>query len=125
MRNLEQKNIWRKVMQSKPVLIFLGILILIFAWSVFGFWNKMRETSRNKQIVEDKINQLKQQKEKLSSEIDSLNTQEGKEKFIRENFGLVKDGEDMTVIVEDKNSPSSSENADSSGFFSFIKNLFK
>jgi cell division protein FtsB len=125
MRNLEQKNMWRKVMQSKPVLIFLGILILVFAWSVFGFWNKMQETSRNKRIVEDKIAELKQQKEKLSSDIDSLNTEEGKERFFRENFGLVKEGEDVTVVVEDNNSLKDNKSDNSSGFFSFFTNLFK
>ena len=112
-------------MQSKPVLVFWGILIVVFAWSVFGFWNKMQETSKNKKIVEDKIAELKQQKEKLSSDIDSLNTEEGKEKFFRENFGLVKEGEGMTVVVEDKNSPKNVNEAPSSSFFSFFKNLFK
>ncbi|MFA6300774.1 MAG: septum formation initiator family protein [Candidatus Paceibacterota bacterium] len=125
MKNLEQKKIWRKVMQSKPILIFLGILILVFAYSVLGFWNKMQETSRNKRIVEDKIAELKQQKEKLSSDIDSLNTEEGKEKFFRENFGLVKEGEDMIVVVEDKNSPKDGEKKTSGGFFSFFTNLFR
>ena len=84
----------------------------------------MRETSKNKKIAENKIVELKQQKEKLLSDINSLNTDEGKEKIFRENFGLAKEGEDVIVVVEDKNSSRIEENV-SSGFFSFLKNLFR
>ena len=125
MRNFQQKRIWRNIVQSKPVLILLGILILFFAWNILGFWNRMEETSKNKKIVEDKIAALKQQKEKLSSDINSLNTNAGKEKLFRENFGLAKEGEDLIVIVDDKNPPVTPKTSISSGFFSFFKNLFK
>jgi cell division protein FtsB len=124
MRNLQQKNGWRKILQSKPVLTVFGILILFFAYNILGFWNKMQETEKNKKTIEDKITVLEQQKEKLSSDIKSLNTDEGKEKLFRENFGLAKDGEDTIVIVEDKNPPVAPKPA-STGFFGFLKNIFK
>lgn len=125
MRNIKEKRIWKNVIQSKPVLVFLGALVLIFSWSVFGFLNKMMETSRNKRIVEEKVASLKTQKEKLLSDINNLNTEEGKEKFFRENFGLAKEGEDMIVVVEDKNPPKTQNNDTNNGFFSFLINWFK
>ncbi|MEK7080841.1 MAG: septum formation initiator family protein [Patescibacteria group bacterium] len=112
-------------MQSRPVLILLGILILIFVWNILGFWSKMEETSKNKKIVEDKVVALKQQKENYSSEINSLKTDQGKEKVFRENLGLAKEGEEMIVVVEDKNPPVAPKTAPSSGFLSFFRNLFK
>lgn len=111
-------------MQSKPVLTLFGILILFFAYNILGFWNKMQETEKNKKILEDKVILLQQQKEKLSSDISNLNTVEGKEKLFRENFGLAKDGEDMIVIVEDKNPPVAAQSA-STGFLSWLKSWFK
>jgi cell division protein FtsB len=123
MRNFQQKGRWRNIMQSKIVLILLGIVILIFAWNVLSFWNKMRETEKNKEIVEEKIALLKQQKENYSSEIENLKTDKGKEKFFRESLGLAKDGEGLIIVVEDKNPPVAP--ASSSGFWSFLKNLFK
>ena len=84
MRNFQQARGWKNIVQSKPFLILFGIVILIFSWNVFGLWNKMQETVKNKKIVEDKVALLKQQKENISSEINSLNTVEGKEKFFRE-----------------------------------------
>ena len=124
MRNFQEKRGWKNIVQSKPFLILFGIVILIFSWNVFGLWNKMQETVKNKKIVEDKVALLKQQKENISSEINSLNTVEGKEKFFRENLGLAKEGEDMTVVVEDKNPPMSPTQT-SGGFWSFLKSWFK
>jgi cell division protein FtsB len=112
-------------MQSKIVLALLGILILLFVWNILGLWNKMGETSKNKKIAGDKVAALKQQEEKLSSDINGLQTDQGKEKFFRENYGLAKEGEDEIVIVDDKNPPAVSPPALSSGFFSFLKSLFK
>jgi len=124
MRNFQQKRNWRNLMQSKPVLILLGFLVLLFAWNILGFWNKMQETAKNKKMAEDKITSLQQQKDQLSSKINSLNTEEGKEAFIRENYDLVKAGEGEIVIVNDPNSPPA-PTPNSSGFFGFLKNLFK
>ena len=127
MRNFQQKKVWSNLIQSKPALILLGILILFFAWNVFGLWNKMAETSKNRQIVENKVTALKLQKEKLSSEINSLETDQGKEKFIRENLGWVKEGEGLIIVVEDKNPLETKKPAPSkiSSFFLSLKNWFK
>ncbi len=100
------------------------MVILIFSWNVFGFWNKMQETVGNKKIVQDKVVILKQQKENISSEINSLNTDQGKERFFREDLGLAKEGESITIVVEDKNPPEA-QKPTSAGFFSFLKNWFK
>lgn len=85
----------------------------------------MQETAKNKQIIEDKVAALEQQKAKLGTDIQSLQTDQGKEKVFRENFGLAKDGEDMIVIVDDKSQPAAGPNSNSSGFFGFLKGWFK
>ena len=124
MRNFQQKRMWRNLVQSKPFLILFGIVLLIFSWNVFGFWNKMQETVKNKTIIEEKVAALKQQKEDISSEMNNLNTDQGKEKFFRENLGLAKEGEDMTIVIDDKNPPAVPKPA-SSGFFSFFTNWLR
>ena len=40
-------------MESWPVLLFLGILVLIFAWGVIGFIGKMQTTRENREIAEN------------------------------------------------------------------------
>jgi cell division protein FtsB len=125
MRNFQKKGIWGRILQSKPALILLGIIILTFAWSIFRFSARLRETDRNRQIAEDKVIQLRQQKEKLAADIESLNTDAGKERVFRENFGLAKEGEEVIVIVDDKSVPATQNNSYFFGFFSFLKGLFE
>ncbi|MCC7160205.1 septum formation initiator family protein [Candidatus Nomurabacteria bacterium] len=125
MTNFQTKKNWRRIFQSKPFLVFLSAVVLIFAWSVYGFWNKMQETSKNMKIIEDKVAELKLKKENLSANINNLNTEEGKEKIFRENFGLVKEGEGVIIVVEDKNKIEPPKAENSSKITTFFKNLFK
>ena len=115
-------------MYSKPVLIFLGILVLLFAWNVFGFIGKMEITRENRKIVENKVAELEREKAKLSADIARLETEEGIEESIREKFGLVKEGESLIVVIEDKNALQAESRENTGGFFSrlfFWKNWFK
>jgi len=125
MRNFQKKERLKYIMQSKPFLVFLGIAIIAFFFSMFSLMNKMEETSKNRKIIEDKIAELEKSKEQFNSEIIKLKTEEGIEESIREKFGLAKEGENMIMIVDEKNSSETQKEADSSGFLSFLKNLFK
>ena len=121
MRNFQQKRGFRNILHSKPVLVLLGILVLFFAWGVTGFLGKMNITRENRKIVENKVAELQKEKEKLSSDIAKLKTDQGVEESIREKFGLAKEGEGQIVIVEDKNPPAITDTS-SGGFFSFFWN---
>ena len=125
MRNFQKKERFKRLMQSKPFLIFLGIVILVFIFSTFSFKSKMEETIKNRKIEEAKIAELEKSKEKLNSDISKLKTEAGVEEIIRENYGVAKEGENMIMITDDKNSPAAQPKADEGGFFSFLKNLFK
>ena len=125
MRNFQEKNKLKKIMQSKPILIILAIIVILFIWNIVGLTGKLQETYKNKKIEQEKISDLEKRKEKLSTDIEKLGTDKGKEEAIRENFGMVKDGEQVIVIVDDKNQAETPEESQNKGFFSFFKNLFK
>ena len=124
MRNFQRKRKFENIMHSKPVLALLIILALFFAWEMIDFMGKMAITAENRKIAENKVRELEEDKEKLSANIAKLKTESGIEETIREKFGLVKPGEDVIIIVEDKNSPVVND-IPPPGFFSFIKNWFK
>ncbi len=125
MRNFQKKGKWSQIIQSKFFLIFLGMIIFIFIFSMFSLVSKMEETIQNKKIIANKIKELEKTRKNLNSEIDKLKTSEGVEESIREKFGLAKNGENMIMVVDDKNKTKSEENTTSNGFFSFLKNWFK
>jgi len=125
MRNFQKGSRWKYIVQSKLFLIFFGIVILVFIYSMFSFASKMEETRKNRQIIEDKIAELEKSKETFNSEIEKLKTEKGQEEIIREKYGVAKEGENMILVVDDKNSTQTEENENSGGFFSWLKNLFK
>lgn len=125
MRNFQKNGRLKHLMQSKTFLIFFGIIIIIFFHSMFGFVGKMEETIKNKKIVEDKIIELEKSKEKLNSDIVKLKTDKGIEENIREKFGLVKEGENMILVVEDKNLKKEQRETNSADFWSWFRGLFK
>ncbi len=124
MKNFQEKRRFRAILESRPVLALLLIMTLVFAWSVMGIVSKAVEASKNKKIAEDKIAELQKNQEKLSADIQNLQTDKGKEAAVREKFGLVKDGEGIIVVVQDKNQPETTA-PKQNGFFSFFKNLLK
>jgi len=125
MRNFQKSGRLRHLMQSKFFLIFLGVVILSFFFSMFSFMGKMEETVRNRKIVEDKITKLEKSKGKLNSDITKLKTEKGVEENIRDKFGLAKEGENMILIIDDKNQTEMQKEPDSGSFWSIIKNWFK
>ena len=128
MKSFQQKRSFRNIMHSKPVLAFLGIIVLVFAFGVVGFMGKMRMTIENRKIAENKIAQLEKEKEKLSSDVAKLKSQDGIEESIRQKFGLAKEGEGMIMIVDDKNQAKRVEDIPKKGFLSsliFWKNWFR
>jgi len=125
MRNFQEKKRFKNFIQSWPILIFLGILLIFFALGVFDFMGKMIETSGKKKNVEQKVLELQETKEKLSSDIESLKTERGLEENIREKFGLVKEGEDLIIVIDSKENPELDDKTKLNWFTSFFSDWFK
>lgn len=119
----EQNSFWH----SPLSLGVLFVIVVIFAYNMIGLIKKERETSKNKTLILDQINSLKTREQDLSSGIAKLKTAEGTEDTIREKYQVVKQGEKMLVIIDDKSTtPSNTTDLSKShGFWNFIKNLFK
>ena len=124
MSNFQDKKSRKKFFQSKPVLVVLSLLLILFLFDVVKLASKASETKKNKEIAQAKITELQEQKVKLEADIQKLNTEKGIEENIREKFGLAKEGEGMIVIVDDE-SKSTEENLEKkSGFLEFFKKMF-
>ncbi len=87
--------------------------------------NKMEETIKNKKITQDRITELEKSKNKLNSDIAKLKTEEGIEGNIRDKFGLAKEGENMILIIEDKNQEEVPKEPESTSFWSILKGWFR
>jgi cell division protein FtsB len=123
-RNFGRKNRFQTITESPIILGILFIIVLIFAWNVFGFWGKMRETAKNKALAQSKLENLMVEKEKLTADIGKLDTKAGVEESIRDKFGYGKEGEELIVIVNDEKKLSTG-GEEKGGFWAHIKGWFK
>ncbi len=103
MSNFQNKKTQRNIFYSFPFLVFLAVILLFSIFGVVRFLIKMNETSKNRNIAENKVAELEKSKQKLTEDIESLKTDRGLEENIREKFGLAKEGEGLIVVVDDKN----------------------
>ena len=88
-------------MYSKVTLVILLIIIFFLLKAVWGVYIKQDMAKDNLAKTAAVYNGLQNRKEMLSSEIDRLKTESGKEEEIREKFGLVKEGEEPRSVVDD------------------------
>ncbi len=131
MAQFQNDKIWKRLLYSKLTIVVLGVLTLFFAYNVTGIIAKSRETNKNLDIALREVDSLKSQQAQLQSGIDQLSTPQGVEDTIREKYRVVKDGEGLVVIVDDKNKDNSiatSAGTDTPvaehGFWNFIKKIF-
>lgn len=125
MRNFQPRKKFKGILHSRPVIILLGVVFFFSLWSFIGFVGKLGVTRENRNMAENKLAELQQEKERLSSEIVKLETESGIEENIRLKFGLAKEGEGVIVVVEEPELEDEDEEPKKRGFFSFFKNLFK
>lgn len=121
MKNLKEQNKISKILISWPFIIILFVIVVIFIINLFSFSRKMQESIKNKEIVEQRIIEINKNKEKLQNNIKKLQSENGIEENIRENFGLIKEGEGVVVIVDNKNEVVPKEE---STFWTKIRDLF-
>jgi len=124
MKNFQAKKRYKKIMQSKPVLIILGICLIFFIWNIVKLTGKAIETKKNRDIAQNKIIELQKQKDELELKIQKLNTEKGMEENIREKFGFAKEGEGMILVVDDQNKIDNKEVENKNSFLNFLKKLF-
>lgn len=124
MAKFQQKKNTKSLWHTWPVLILLATFLVFFVFGIFELMNKVTITSKHKNIAVSSVAELEARKAELVSDIDKLNTIEGKEKVFRENFGLAKAGEGVVIIVEDE-SIKKDIKEEKKGFFGFLKKMFR
>jgi cell division protein FtsB len=124
MRKYQKKSLYSKYLETWPAIFVLFILVVIVGWGVFGLLGGLRDTIKNKNIANAKVLELQERKARLTYDIQNLETDLGKEKIFRENYGLAKEGEQVVIIIEDKDTLNSKEKQ-KTGIFGAFKGIFK
>ena len=88
-------------------LLLLGVFLVVLALSS-GVWNiagKATESAALKRQAQAQLNELKGREGQLTSDIEKLKTDRGKEEALRQQYALAAKGEHMIVIVDPEPAP--------------------
>lgn len=123
MLDFQQKRKIRSVAYNRITLVVLFLFLLFIARSTWMVFRKEQISSDMKNISQKNVEELRLREKELTSKIDRLATTPGIEEEIRLKFNVVKEGENMVVVVPNEESEASTTDQDVS-LWQKIKNFF-
>jgi cell division protein FtsL len=83
-------------------MLFIGVLIVIAvaAWSLYPVARVQYQEERNRARLEAELEGLRERNADLRAQVDRLKTPEGVEEVARQDLGLVKEGENLYVVMD-------------------------
>ncbi len=88
------KSLWQ------PILF--GILVAVIAVSGLQLFSKYQYVRGVRNIAESQYNATLKRQESLTHTLDMLETRSGQERVLREHFHVVKEGEEIVVLIPDE-----------------------
>lgn len=110
------------------ILVLAGITFIL-GRAVWNIYQKNKLAEENKQATLRELTDLETRNTSIEAKLASLQTVEGREKEIRKNLPMAKEGEHVIVIVGEQNDQASSVLATTTiaktGFWASLVNLIK
>lgn len=91
-------QIRRRRVVLAPLVVVLVLAVAV--WSYYPVAKVQYREQREKARLEAELEGLKQRNQKLRAQVDRLKTPEGVEQVARESLGLVKQGENLYVVMD-------------------------
>lgn len=107
---------------ASPVALLVSFLLFgIVVYSFISVLPKQKRAQEAKKEAKVELEELQHQKDSLEQEIGLLSSDFGVEKALREKFGVVKQGEEIIVLVNNEEEGIDKEKR---GLFGWISRLF-
>lgn len=103
----------------------LALLLIVFVLAAKGAWNSYSSKALSRDAAAVKLEELEKLESRqayLTEQLSKIETAEGREAVLREDFGLGKPDEQLAIIVEAK--PEEKESKDGNWILNSIKNFF-
>lgn len=104
MRKYRDKFLWRNIFYSNFTIVFIAVLIFFSVQGVFKVYRKYSLTKKDYVFVAKEEKEASERLSENEYKLNNINTEDGKEKYIRETYQVKKEGEDLIIVY---NSPSS------------------
>ncbi|HVT75273.1 MAG TPA: septum formation initiator family protein [Candidatus Paceibacterota bacterium] len=125
MREFQERRRIKKLLHSRYAIAGLAIICLFLCrgvWNVYAKYEKSRDISVR---MDSELASLQAREDSLKGQIDSLDTPEGREREIRDRFGVVKEGEKVVVLVNQASDTEQAAAVAQTGFWSWLTSLFR
>lgn len=127
MAEFQTKKDPKRIWHSPLMLFVLLTILLIFMYNMVGLLEKVRDTSQKREMVLSQMDSILERQQMEEKNIAKLQTDSGIEETLRDKYHLVKEGEQMVVIVDQNVDKLKQEKEELSnqGVIQFFKNIFK
>ena len=96
----QNKRKFRRVLYSKTSIIVLVIIILLMMRAVWDVYSKEKTSEADANAIQTQLASLQNQTQSLNQDINKLQTSEGVESTIRQNFHMGKQGEQLVIVTD-------------------------
>ena len=128
MAYFKRTNIWKSILFSRGTALVVVFLIIFMIFALFSIVGKSMNASSARKLAESQATELRQKDADMTRKLAALNTVDGQEAVLREQFPVVKPGEHVVVITDESPSAatlaSRETDAPQKGFWHFVKGLF-
>jgi hypothetical protein len=119
---------FKHILFSRGMALAVIFMIVFTGYGVVSIAGKSFDAARARKSSEAQSAALKDKSESMSRKLEAINTPEGKEAALREQFPVVKAGEHVVVITEEQPAAVILAKGEGQptpkGFWNFLKNLF-
>ena len=95
-----EKRKLRSILFSRPVAVFLFLLALVLSWSAYGRYTAEQETRLKRLDKAAELSALKDRAAVIEAKVTHLESNQGVERALREEFDVAKQGEEVIVVVD-------------------------
>lgn len=124
MLDFQQKRKVKSFMYNRVTIGILFVIMLFVTRSTWSVYQKQIQSESLKSLSEKKVLELELRNKEINDKIQALETSQGIEKEIRSKFNVVKENENMVIII-DENKDNDSVSTTTESFWKRIKNFFK
>jgi cell division protein FtsB len=101
MFDFHEKRKIRRVMYSKPLIGFMVLLTLVMLRSVYERYTVEQEMEAKLEARAHELETLRSRAALLEGKVEHLKNERGIEEELRSRFDVVKEGEQVVIIVDD------------------------
>ena len=95
-----EKRKLRGILFSRPMAVFVFLLALVLSWSAYGRFVAEQETRTKRLNKAAELVSLKERAAVIETKVKHLESDQGVERALREEFDVAKQGEEVIVVVD-------------------------